>query len=69
MSNLETALDFFSKVLTEQELTNLKLKAIDNTSIDEATYQGLSYRTHLYNNLIALCFEQYKIKYEDDMDD
>ena len=46
MSNLETTLDFFSKVLTEQELTNLKLKAIDNNSIDEATYQGLSYRTH-----------------------
>ena len=69
MSNLETTLDFFSKLLTEQELTNLKLKAIDNTSIDEATYQGLPYITHLYNNLIALCFNAYKIKYEDDMDD
>ena len=69
MNNLETTIDFFSKVLTEQELINLKLKAIDNTSIDEATYQGLPHITHLYNNLIALCFNAYKIKYEDDMDD
>jgi hypothetical protein len=69
MTNLETTLNFFSKVLTENELTNLKLKAIDTTSIDEATYQGLPYITHLYNNLIALCFDTYKIKYEDEMDD
>lgn len=69
MTNLETTLDFFSKVLTENELTNLKLKAIDTTSMNEANYRGLPYITHLYNNLIALYFDAYKIKYEDEMDD
>lgn len=69
MTNLETTLDFFYKVLTESEIRDLKLKAIDTTSINESTYQGLPYITYLYNNLIALCFDAYKIKYEDEMDD